>query len=248
MQDGQLDRATYRCFWEGGPLDPYRYACLASYGIHGHVVELYSDKHPLHLPGGVEPKHLTAVMQDSPLEHRLISSHGDTSSTGNWTPIDVLHLPPKSASTGEQNDSLEWIEAFQLWLPEYTSSLQKRTHNWQRVPLHLSFATMAGINLQCLPPPGSYLANLLNSNTKAESTLPSPVHDAAEVRLKIQCMLRENEAWALQPLQQLCNSKVLKDLGLNSKASFSHRLKLKIKGMLHNHNSADQSPRNTLND
>lgn len=223
---------AFKCYWEGGPLDPYRYACLASYGIHGHSIALYSNRPPANLPAGVEARKLTAAMQASPLEHQLISGHDDAPSPSGWTPIDMLCLPPQSTSTGEPGNILTWIEAFQLWLPEYNHGLRLRARHLQQLPLHLSFSAMAGIDLQCLPPRGSFLDDLLTRNSEAESALPRPHHDAEAVRLKIQLVLRQNQTWTQEPLERLCGSSALKDLGLASKVPFSQRLKRKIKSII----------------
>lgn len=189
---------TLQCFWEGGPLDPYRYACLASQASQGQRVVLYSNKPPANLPAGVDTSPITALMQASPLDHHLIRVNGKAPGSASWTAIDVLKLPSLTDRDTEPGDSLSWAESFQLWLPEYNVLLQQRASQWQQLPLHLNFAAMAGIDLQCLPPPGSYLATLMANIAEAEATLPRPHHEVEAVRVLITQMLATHSAW-LQP-------------------------------------------------
>lgn len=223
---------TFKCYWPGGLLDVYRHACLASYEPNGHRIELYGSSHPAALPAGVKPRPLTPTMQADFLNHHLISATEATPQAGSWIPLDLLCLQPLSVPSSTPNNPLAWIEAFKLWLPEYNDELRQRARHWVQLPLHLSFAAMAGLDHHCLPPQGSFLADVLTRQAKAADALPRPHYEAQAVRQQIRQLLLENHMWTVAPLGQHCGQAILKELGLISAPPFSLRLKRRIKNLL----------------
>lgn len=220
---------TFKCYWPGGPLDPYRRACLASYGRYGHSLELVCERRPAELPPGVTIRTLEATKAGSLLEAQLIGSTDRIGITGGWVPSDWLLLRAQTSSPEPNADALAWVEAFKLWLPEFAPELRQRASQWDQLPLHLSCAALTGINLHYLPPEQSFLAEVLARQQDDNEPLPWPHHDTTAIREKIKAFLTGNQNWLLEPLKLQCGTSILIDLGLTSRPTIRNLVKNRFK-------------------
>lgn len=224
--------ATFKCYWPGGPFDPYRLTCLASYGLHGHSLELYCNCPPSNLPPEVSTHPIGDSTSTIPVEALLVGANATTDHPSPWVSIDVMQLQAKRSDPQPDTHHLSWVEAFKLWLPEYNHQLQEWSLAKSELPLHLSFAHMAGIDLHYMPPRGSFLDELLNQDNGTNLKLPRPVHDVKLVRQKIQDFLKTTRSWTEQPLIDCCGPGILRELQLERPSKPYSRIKRKIKSIL----------------
>jgi hypothetical protein len=112
----------------------------------------------------------------------------------------------------EQFYPLEWIEAFKLWLPECRDEVTAKTNSAYFVACWASLASDMGIDLNRMPPRGSYLADALGR--LGPSTRRSEVpFTSAEVTALVRKWFRDRD-WAARELQGVTSSSVLEQLGV----------------------------------
>lgn len=159
---------------------------------------------------------------DEPLEKR------ESMGPNLWTQvIEDLGLPKSLNGSPNLFYPIKWLEAFKLWLPEFRDEVISRSMNSYFIPIYQSSALHADIDLQRLPPKGSYLYEFLVDNKGTHSLTDIPILDHKEVRNKFKRYFENNSDWMYPYLEDFCGPQVFKALGLRSRPKDSFRLKVK---------------------
>jgi hypothetical protein len=124
--------------------------------------------------------------------------------------VEQYGTPEGHFGSTEQFYPLEWIEAFKLWLPECRDEVIAKTKRAYFVACWASLAGDMGIDLNRMPPRGSYLADLLGrlapSRDRSEMAISS-----AELTALVRNWFRDRD-WAVRELQGVTSSSVLEQL------------------------------------
>lgn len=210
---------------KGALWDLYRIACINSQLKQGKERPSSHDHPTLGVDGFVDSKGQEIMNQNICIESQLSSWLIYGKDPNEWRDPELFFLKEKAAIDTPPQDKLAWIESFKLWLPEYYEELCERSQSWDSLPLHLTFAEMAGIDFHCLPPEGSFLSELvMNQNTLNDSP-PYPRHNAQDIRQKIQHFFFEEPRWSHDMLSRYCNQTALQKLGFQSKRNWRTRVK-----------------------
>lgn len=210
--------SNFKCRYDAIDIDIYRKACLASYAYCNRQIVLHSRHHYSDLPAGVSLQVDNLNSRKITLDEIILPSNKYRLIHRQWAPIDIFQLQEFLLLKAPETPALFWGESFKLWLPEYTDEIRKRSKSWSSLPFNLNMAEIAGISLQRLPPPQSFLSELIYSIPEVIPTPPIPHYSASEVRRLFQVFLRSNE-WLLVPLMKECGQEVIRSLGINTNAS-----------------------------
>ena len=123
--------------------------------------------------------------------------------------IDELGLPPSNFGSADTFYPVRWIEAFKLWLPQYSDEIAAKTEAAMFLPLYQSFPQYLGLDIGKLPPTGSFLADLCQ-RFGTDDTL-GPRHDPDDVIAGVHRFFSTHE-WAMQELETVAGRGTLSAL------------------------------------
>lgn len=127
--------------------------------------------------------------------------------------IREMKLPLNMFGAPDTFYPLRWIEMFKLWLPQFKDEVKKRSRSALFMAIFQSFPQYIGLNLEKLPPPGSYLADLCNA-------YPLPIreamhHNEEEILNGTKMFFQRNAKWAIKELTAVGGKASLAKLGLH---------------------------------
>ena len=93
--------------------------------------------------------------------------------------IKEKNLPQDANASSSHLYPIKWIEAFKLWLPEFTELVRKRTRASPFISLYQSSYSHVSVPISTVPPDGSYLADYSASASFAGRQSPL---DVAKIR------------------------------------------------------------------
>jgi hypothetical protein len=125
--------------------------------------------------------------------------------------IEESGLPPSNFGTADTFYPVRWIEAFKLWLPQYSDEITKKTASAMFLPVYQSFPQYLGLDVGKLPPTGSYLAGLCERFGTTERDAPR--HEVDDVIAGVREFFSTHE-WARQELETVSGSATLSTIGI----------------------------------
>jgi len=126
--------------------------------------------------------------------------------------IEEFGLPTSNFGTADTFYPVRWIEAFKLWLPQYSDEVTKKAATAMFLPLYQSLPQYLGLDVGKLPPTGSYLADLCERFGTADELAPRL--DADDVVAGIGRFFSAHE-WARDELETVSGPGTLSTLGLS---------------------------------
>lgn len=125
--------------------------------------------------------------------------------------IAELDLPPSSFGTAATFYPIRWIEAFKLWLPQFYDEVSEKAAGAMFLSLYQSLPHYLGMDLEKLPPAGSYLDLLRERFGLDDGGLAR--HDPDDVIQSVRRFLFETN-WAMKELEVVGGESTMQTLGL----------------------------------
>jgi hypothetical protein len=130
--------------------------------------------------------------------------------------IRELGLPADFFGTTNTFYPIRWIEMFKLWLPQFKDEISARAKDALFMPIYASFPQYIGLELDKLPPAGSFLGDICETYLKHERRAPR--HLADDIVRGTNAFLSRND-WALDELANVAGEDVVRQLGLKASAA-----------------------------
>jgi hypothetical protein len=123
-----------------------------------------------------------------------------------------LGMPLDMSGAPDQFYPLKWIEMFKLWLPEFCDEVIEKVQGAYFMPIYQSFPIYLGLNMEKLPPEGSFLDRICRQF--APESTHEERHDADDIRLRTKSFLKRKGEWAIDELIAVCGPGILERIGL----------------------------------
>ena len=125
--------------------------------------------------------------------------------------LDDLGLP--SDMSGEAHDfcPLSSIEILKMWFPDFTQELIDKVSGALFLPLYLSMPKVSGIDLEILPPRGSYMDKILEEHNADRADARR--YESEEVKSLIRSFVTQSK-WALDDFMAHSGEQMLEFLGV----------------------------------
>jgi hypothetical protein len=108
-------------------------------------------------------------------------------------------VPPEKFGTTEEFYPIWWLEGFKLWLPQCRREILERAASAYFIPCWASLASYIGIDLNRMPPIGSYLEDMIHRLAPEKCCREQP-YSTGDIISLVRVWLKDNE-WAIDELR-----------------------------------------------